>query len=430
MAGQQQIAASSFIPSLRPRVAAFVCPWICAIVIASATLARGQTLTVLHNFTRGGDGAHPVSTLTRDAAGNLYGTTSWSTSGNCSSPWYECATVFKLSRRGSGWLLQSLYTFDPEGRSDGYGPEGQLARDASGVLYGATYSGGVNGFGTVFEVRPSVHPPVTVNMPWTQTRIHDFDGSDGWNPVGDLVLDSQGTIYGTSCYGGSYGGGTVFKLTHTSGGWMYSVVHEFTGGSDGGCPYAGVVLDAAGNIYGTASQGGLYGWGDVYEVTSSGSQTVLYSFSNGEDGRLPYAGVIQDSSGNLFGATSFGGSGGSGVVFELSPGNGGWSYSQVYPLPGGGWGPYERLARDAAGNLFGTMYQGGASQYGVVFKLTPSAGGWAYSPLHVFTGGEDGAYPYAGVVLDSAGNLFGTTLSGGTGVACDGGCGVVWEITP
>ena len=137
-----------------------------------------------------------------------------------------------------------------------------------------------------------------------------------------------------------------------------------------------VAPDAAGNLYGTASQGGYYGDGAVYQVTPSGSETGPYNFTGGNDGSLPYSGVIFDRSGNLYGATTFGGSGGSGVVFELSPGNGGWSYTEIYPLPGGGWGSYERLVMDGSGNPYGTMYKGSSSGYGAVFKLTPSDGGW------------------------------------------------------
>ncbi len=191
-----------------------------------------------------------------------------------------------------------------------------------------------------------------------------------------------------------------------------------------------MVLDAAGSLYGTASQGGLYGEGVVYQVTPSGSETVLYSFTGGNDGSLPYAGVIFDPTGNLYGATAFGGSGGSGVVFELSPGNGGWSYTEIYPLPGGGWGPYERLVMDGSGNLFGTMYKGSSSGYGSVFKLTSSNGDWTYTSLHDFTDGDDGAYPYGGLVRDSNGNLYGTAAYGGSLACSSGGCGVVFEITP
>ena len=304
-----------------------------AIVIAFALAAvitqsvQAQTFTVLHSFTGGGDGAHPVGTLTLDGGGTLYGTTTWYGMNNC-SPWYECGTVFKMSRRNSSWILQTLYTFDPTTGEDGYGPIGQLARDPSGVLYVTTYSGGKPwGSGTVFEVKPSPTRPVTVSAPWTEVRLHDFtSGDDGANPEGDLLLDSAGNLYGTTFSGGKYGAGTVYKMTPSNGGWTYAVLYSFGGGTDGRNPVAGVARDAAGNLYGTAYDGGYYGYGVVYQVTPSGSETVLYNFTGGDDGDVPYAGVILDQSGNLYGATAFGGSGGGGVVFELSPGNGGWSY--------------------------------------------------------------------------------------------------------
>ena len=398
-----------------------------AIVFALAAVltrsAQAQTFTVIHNFTGGGDGAHPYSTPTLDPAGNLYGTTTWGGPGNCSPP-YECGTVFKLSRRNSSWVLQTLYTFDPNTGMDGYAPLGQLARDPSGILYGTTESGGPKGDGTAFQLRPGATRPVAAAAPWTETRIHDFTYSDGEQPNGDLLLDSVGNLYGTTAFGGSNGLGTVFKLTPSAGSWNLTVLHSFTNGYDGGVPQAGVALDAAGNVYGTALDGGTHGEGVVFQVTPDGSESVLYSFTGGDDGSLPYAGVIFDQSGNLYGATAFGGSGGSGVVFELSPGDNGWTYTEIYPLPGGGWGPYERLVMDASGNLYGTMDKGSSTGYGMAFKLTPSNGSWNYTPLHVFTGGGDGAYP-SGLVLASNGNLYGVASYGGTS-----NYGVVFEITP
>jgi len=412
----------SFDPSFQSTTAVLAIAIVLVLAPAGTRSAQAQTFTVLHTFTGGGDGAHPYSTPMPDAAGNLYDTTTLGGPGNCTPP-YECGTVFKLSRKNSGWVLQTLYTFDPTTGTDGYAPLGQLARDRGGILYGTTQSGGPKGDGTVFQLRPAATRPVAVTAPWMETRIQDFDSSDGELPEGDLLLDAAGNLYGTTCFGGANGLGTVFKLTPSDGAWGLSVLHSFTGGYDGGCPKSGVVLDAGGNVYGTAYDGGTHDEGLVYQVTPSGSLTVLYSFTNGSDGSLPTAGLTFDSSGNLYGATAFGGSGGSGVVFELSPSDNGWTYSEIYPLPGGGWGPYERLVMDASGNLYGTMYKSGSSGYGVVFKLTPSNGSWTYAPLHIFTGGDDGAYP-SGLVLDSAGNLYGVASYGGTS-----NYGVVFEIT-
>ena len=401
-----------------------------AVQPSHAQTSEAPTFQVIHNFTAGGDGAHPYSTLTLDPAGALYGTTTWGGPNNCSPP-YECGTIFKLSPRSSGWVLQTLYTFDPGSGQDGYSPAGQLARHSSGILYGTTSSGGAKGDGSVFALKPSPTRPVSVLAPWKETRIHDFNFADGDLPnTGDVLLDSEGNLYGTTQFGGLYGAGAVYRLAPSGGGWIYTLLYSFTQGNDGGNPHSGVTLDAQGNLYGTAYDGGYYGEGTVYKLTPSGSETVLYNFTGKDDGYLPYAGVIFDSAGNLYGATPFGGSGGGGVVFELSPVGGGWSYTEIYPLPGSGWGVYEKLTFDANGSLYGTMAQGGQYGYGTVFKLTNSNGSWSYTSLHDFSNGADGAYPYAGVVLDSNGNLYGTTSYGGTGSSCNGGCGVVWEITP
>ncbi len=415
----------------RIRSAASAALTIAFVLAIGTSAADAQNFKVIHTFTGGGDGARPFSTLTIDPGGALYGTTTWGGPNNCSPP-YECGTVFKLTHRNSAWVLQTLYTFDPNTGMDGYAPIGQLTRDPSGLLYGTTQEGGPKGDGTVFQLRPGATRPVAVTAPWGETRIHDFDFSDGELPEGDLLLDPAGNLYGTTCFGGANGSGTVFKLTPSDGAWGLAVLHSFTGRYDGGCPTSGVVLDAAGNVYGTAYYGGAHGDGVIYQVTPSGSESVLYSFTDGSDGRLPYAGVIFDQSGNLYGATAFGGfggSGGSGVVFELSPGNGGWSYTEIYSFPGDGWGAYERLVMDGNGNLYGTIYRGSSSGYGSVFKLTPSDGGWIYTSLHEFTGGDDGANPYAGLVLDSSGNLYGAAASGGSPACSAGGCGVVFEIT-
>ena len=426
MQNSAQHQSWTFNLTSRPATAVLALATALALMVVVTQSAQAQTFSVLHSFTGGGDGAHPVGTLTIDGGGSLYGTTTWGGMNNCSPP-YECGTVFKLSHRNANWILQTLYTFDPTTGQDGYGPAGQLARDSSGILYGTTDSGGKKGWGSVFDLKPSPTRPVSVIAPWTEIRLHDFASSgDGAEPYnGDLLLDSAGNLYGTTFSGGKYEAGTVYKMTPSNGGWTYVVLYSFSGGNNGANPVAGVVLDAAGNLYGTTYDGGYYGEGVVYQVTPSGAETVLYNFTGGNDGSLSYAGVIFDQSGNLFGATAFGGSGGAGVVFELSPGSGGWSYKEIYPLPGNGWGAYERLVMDGGGNLYGTLFEGTYSGYGSVFKLTPSNGGWTYTSLHDFTDGDDGANPYGGLVLDSNGNLYGTTEAGGAF-----GYGAVFEITP
>ncbi len=197
-----------------------------------------------------------------------------------------------------------------------------------------------------------------------------------------------------------------------------------------------MIFDSSGNLYGTSGYGGDNDYGLVFQLTPSESgwtENILYRFQNGSDGYQPWGGLIFDPSGNLYGTTTEGGSGRGGTVFKLTRANGTWSYSLFYSLPAGGYyGPQYNLVIDAAGNLYGTSSDGGSYEEGAVFKLTPGGGGWTYTSLHDFTGGVDGGIP-TGLLLDGSGALFGTTQVGGTG-PCSGvnyrGCGVVYEITP
>lgn len=388
--------------------------------------AQAQTFTVLHNFTGGQDGASPAAGLTMDRAGNLYGTTG----GNGV---YDNGTVFKLKHTGSGWLFTPLYSF--AGGDDGNNPEARVVFGPNGTLYGTTVQGGGNGCGgdgcgTVFNLRPPARACTTALCPWTETVIHRFAGSDGAGPYGDLVFDTAGNLYGTTAGGGAYGLGAVFELTPTAGGWTESVLYSFTGGNDGYYPYSGVVFDQSGNLYGTAYSGGLYDYGTVFQLMPSGSawtENTLYAFQDESDGAHPVGGLIFDKSGNLYGTAVFGGSGGVGTVFALAPSNGNWAFTVLYALSGplNGHGSDASLTMDAASNLYGTTAADGEYQYGSVFKLTPSGGSWTYTDLHNFTGQSDGGFPIGGVVLDASGDLYGTTEAGGAY-----NHGVVWEITP
>src|SRR5262249_55430644 len=233
-------------------------------------------------------------------------------------------------------------------------------------------------------------------------------------------------MYGTTSEGGMQctvdvgDCGTVFKLTPSGGSWTESVIFEFPGGSGGGNPLAGVVLDSAGNFYGTTDIGDFAPV--AYQLTPSGTgftETTLYIFDTLAD---PRAGVTMDGAGGLYGATV------DGAIYQLSPAGGMWNYSLLYSFTGssGIWGP---LVRDASGNLYGATCADGTHGQGSVFKLTPSGGGWTETDLYNFTGGSDASCPTGGVTPDAAGNLYGTTMSGGSG--CGGsGCGVVWAITP
>ena len=244
-----------------------------------------------------------------------------------------------------------------------------------------------------------------------------------------MIFDTAGNIYGTTFEGGFFNWGTVYELARSDSGWTESVLYAFgLAISDGIGPASGVVFDSAGNLYGTTPSGGLGGNGTVFQLARSGSgwkKDTLYNFQNGSDGASPFPGLIFDPLGNLYGATGSGGSGGSGTVFKLTPANGNWTFSLVYTFAGGAdCGPVRSLVMDGAGNLYGTTVCDGANGIGNVFELTPSGGSWTYKDLHDFAV-SDGAYPFSNVVIDAQGNVYGTASEAGA----DGG-GVVWEITP
>jgi len=405
--------------------------------------AHAQTFTVIHNFT-GPDGANPPAGLIMDRAGDLYGTTAYGGAFSCISG--GCGTVFKLTHRGSGWVLTQLYAF--RGNQDGSHPGARIVFGPDGALYGTTESG-ASGGGTVFKLQPPASVCPSISCPWTKTILYSFELEDqttGFIPTGDLAFDAAGNIYGTNEYGGGSlycngpGCGLVYQLTESGGTWTQNVLHAFTGGSDGASPMSGVIFDQAGNLYGTAfSTGSLRpNAGTVFKLSPSGSswtETTLYQFHDSGDGGYPGGGLIFDSAGNLYGTTVSGGSGGGGTVFELLPSADNWSFNLLYSLSGNpmDFGPYGKLVMDSAGNLYGTTVYGGAHNWGSVFKLTPSNGGWIYTDLYDFANYSDGAFPYDGLVVDANGNIYGTAEAadnGGQGCGVGLGCGTVWEITP
>lgn len=383
-----------------------------------ATAGRAQTFTVLHNFSNGADGGEPSAGLSMDLAGNSYGTasTGGNTSGSCSHPNPPgCGTVFKLSRKGSGWVFTTLYTFSgPDGRN----PLARVIIGPDGSLYGTTSLGGDADEGTVFNLRPPAAACKAALCPWTETVLHSFQGSDGAQPTfGDLVFDGAGNIYGTTPYGGQGDRGTVYELTRANG-WTETVLYKFQGGNDGATPYGGVVFDQAGNLWGTTGYGGGYDDGTIYQLVPSGggwTESVVYHFPGGSDGANPYAGLIVDQSSNFYGAT-FGDNGTTPKVYELSPTNGGWTFSVLYSL-GANQGIIGKLAMDAAGNLYGTNY------YDIpeVFRLTPSNAGWTLTG----SWGGIGSAPFGNVIFDGSGNLYTTASNGGPSEV-----GLVFEITP
>ena len=433
MHSKTQLRNSTFSTTSRAATVALAIATVFALTVLLTQSAQAQTYKVIHTFT-GPDGAEPLAGVTLDDAGNLYGTTYFGGGTNQ-------GTVFELRRWHGNWVLNSILTFNG---NNGSGPASEVVFGPDGALYGTTYAGGSADAGVVYSLKPPATACKTVMCPWTETILYQFTGSDGGGPVyGNLTFDRDGNLYGTTSAGGAFGGGTVFKLTPSNGGWTESVLYSFAGGNDdGAAPWSGVILDEAGNLYGTTIYGGGsgclgVGCGIVYQLTPSGSgweEKTLYSFheEDGPDGSHPYSGLIFDPSGNLYGATASGGSGCSGTVFELSPAGGSWTFTLLYPFTGFcGGGPGASLAMDGAGALYGTTGGVGSYRWGSVFKLTPSGGSWTYTSLHDFTHGSDGGWPISSVTWDASGNLFGTTSEGGDlNCGAQYGCGVVWEITP
>ena len=383
------------------------------IVILFATSTRATADDkVLHSFVSdGADGNNPYAGLIFDAAGNLYGTTSGGgTSG--------VGTVFELTPAGGGtWTEKVLHDFS---NNEGTTPLGGLIFDAAGNLYGTTSRGG-NDYGTVFELTPGA------GGTWTEKVLHNFDNTDGAYPQAGLISDIAGNLYGTTPNGGTDGLGTVFELTPAGGGtWTEQVLLNFNS-TDGANPYGGLIFDAAGNLYGMTFNGGTFNYGAVFELTPAGGGTwtekVLHNFNNdGTDGVNPDASLVFDGAGNLYGTTSGGGTHGGGTLFELTPAGGGtWTERVAHNFGSGtdGFSPQASLVLDGAGNLYGTTFYGGSYGGGTVFRF--NAQGEVL--LHSFSG-TDGADPNAELILDAAGNLYGTTVDGGTSNK-----GTAFEIT-
>jgi len=403
-------------------------------VVSNVQVACVIVEQVLYRFTGGtSDGANPHASLVEDSAGNLYGTTSGGGNSSCNN---GCGVVFKLAPNGSGGYTESiLYSF--AGGNDGDTPEAGLIIDSAGNLFGTTVGGGTDSFGTVFELAPNG------SGGFIESVLYSFTNIANGGPEAGLVIDNVGNLYGTTA-GYSTGGATtgiVFKLApNGSGGYTESVLYAFTGGSDGATSQAGLIMDSTGNLYGTTSGGGnsncFNGCGVVFKLAPDGSggytESTLYSFSSSNDGAVPQGGLILEGAGNLYGTTAGGGSSGNGTVFKLAPnGSGGYTESVLYIFKGSiaadGADPAASLVMDSAGNLYGTTTQGDGE--GTVFKLAPNgSGGYVESVVHAFSAGSDGVTPQAGLIIDSAGKLYGTTVNGGN-QTCNNGCGIAFEIT-
>ena len=386
----------------------------------SHTPVRAQTFKTLYTFTGVPDGSYPTGTLVRDNSGNLYGTTQGGGNSSCVVEFiYGCGTVFRISSSGKETILHT-FTNTP----DGGGPVAGMILDTSGNLYGTTNYGGTGQAGTIFKIDSSGSYSVLYNF--------QSNGTQGQYPIGPLILDASGNLYGTtSGIGGSgCGCGNVFKLD-TAG--NLTVLYTMTGFyDDGSQPLGQVFRDSVGNIYGTDSVGGD-GFGTVFKINSSGTEQVIYSFKNLSDGENPWAGLLVDTQKKTaIGTTYSGGKNKAGTVYHVTA-NG--VVTPLYSFSGGSDGgnpAYGTLIQDGAGNLYGATSQGGIqnnncpeSSCGVVFELSPNgSGGYVEKILHSFTGGSGGSNPIGGLIMDEAGNLYGTAASGGPY-----GSGTVFEIS-
>ncbi|HXC98072.1 MAG TPA: choice-of-anchor tandem repeat GloVer-containing protein [Verrucomicrobiae bacterium] len=344
----------------------------------------GVVFTSLYSFIHN-EGTDSEADLVKGSDGNFYGTTSAGGTNNA-------GTVFRISSTGA---FSSLYSFT--GGNDGASPYAGLVQGSDGDFYGTTFGGGSNDFGTLFKI----------NTNGTLTNLYSFTGAaDGADPEADLLEGSDGNFYGTTYSGGTNGHGTVFKISAAG---AFTSLFSFTGGSDGAGPAAGLTQASDGSFYGTTSRGGDSNAGTVFKISASGVFNRLHSFTGGNDGANPFAGLVQGSDGNFYGTTVAGGTNGYGIVFKISARG---AFASLHSFTHGidGAYSYAGLIRGNEGNFYGTTYSGGTNDYGTVFKITATG---AFTSLYSFTGGNDGGYPFAALVQGSNGNFYGTTFGGG-----------------
>ncbi len=381
--------------------------------LPSVNAAAGASETVLYSFSGGDDGGNAATGLILDHGGNLYGTT-------VVGGKHTCGTVFKLAPQATPpWSESVLYSFGCF--SDGKNPHGGVTFDPKANLDGTTVSGGSGpscgsyGCGVVFQLTPT-----------TENVLHDFTaGRDGFGPGGGVTFDASGNLYGTTPDGGAHSQGIVYEITPKG---HEHIVHTFTGGKDGGVGSLGLLLLESSSLYGVAEEGGAHGAGTVYRLTRTGKRwglTTLYAFKGSPDAASPYGGLVADAAGDLFGTTYYGGANGMGSVFELTHNAKGRYHERVlYSFKGGGDGssPTSTLAFGGS-DLYGTTSAGGGScGCGTIFRLNAESG--AESVLHAFGNGSDGAYPYYGLTK-AKGIFYGTTVAGGSS-----GQGTVFEFRP
>lgn len=431
------------MPPQKPFVAFTQKAFLAAMVMcAVSAFANNPVEKTLYSFTGFPDGNNPLyAALVADAAGNLYGTTfSGGADASCS-----CGTVFELrppATAGGAWTETILHSFQGS-PNDGDGPYGTLTFDKVGNLYGTTGGGGeVNGGGTVFELSP----PASQGAAWTETILYAFpsDQRQGLSPLGKLTFDGVGNLYATAQDGGKFNGGTIFQLkppTTSGGAWTEHLLYAFGSVANDGVVPGTVLTFYSGALYGITQSGGTGFHGTVFQLApknGSWTESTLYNFT-GSEGGSPLAGLIVDGAGNLYGTAVEGGftnrtncMAGCGSVFELSPpavAGGLWQEMTLFIFDGDrrGGRPYGGVIRDNLNNLYGTASVGGVENNGVIYKLAPPSvvgGTWTPSVLHVFHGSVvgDGSFPLGKLILFN-GVFYGTTEYGGTN-----GLGTVFSL--
>jgi len=416
------------VKSLTANIRRLVAATAVSLLLANTGWA-GPKYQVLYAFRGGNDGAGLSGGLTFDKDNNLYGATSGGGD-------YGYGTVFQLTPHADGSWTETILRSFKNGDPNGSEPNGGFIFDATGNLYGTAADGGNSycsyGCGVVFQMAPG-NPGN-----WAENVLFSFDFNDGAHPTAGVIMDNEGNLYGTA--------DVAFELAANANGWKEIVLHRFTGKhGDGLPPVSGLISDGSGNLYGTTVDGGNYppdcrvsgGCGIVFELLPRGHrwrEQVVHRFSGfSDDGSEPSSGVVLDAAGDLYGTTTIGGgtgcTAGCGVVYKLTRGtNGRWKESLLHTFGNGQNGSYPDggVVIDKKGNLYGTTAYGGSScGCGLIYKLTPAPKGkWKYTVLHTFYG-WDGAVPAGGLVMDDKGNLYGGTALGGTY-----GFGVVFELTP
>ena len=403
-------------------------------ILATSTLLTTQAWCagskVLYSFAGGSDGANPYSSLIFDSAGNLYGTTE---KGGA----YSEGTVYKLSQSNGVWTETILYSFGGVS-GDGSQPQGSLVFDKAGNLYGTTQYGGLYFNGTVYELTPNG------NGTWSEAVLHSFNccatPGDGGVPNSAIFLAPSGKIYGTTQWGGAgttcgawnFGCGTFFELAHETSGWKETVLHSFLESPDASVPWGPLTVDKAGNFYNTSLWGGSQEYaGSVFKLSpASGgtwTESVIYTLDQqtGVGISAEIDGVVFDSAGNLYGV-------GSGGVFELTPSSSGWTETTIFPFTStkGPYNPYASVVLVHNSTLWGTTAWGGGGTCstngcGTLYRVQKINGVWTGNAVFTFHNQANGWFPTSTPIVDSSGNVYGTTLNGGAF-----GFGVVYEVTP